>query len=278
MTDAVRETDPETAAAIADWEGPPRGARLDAAPVLTVEGFAGPLDWLLEMVRAHKIDLARLSIAALIEAFARAMTAALADPATARIGHWAAWTVLAANLTELWSRLLLPGDAPEARAAADEAETLRRRLLERARMRAAADWLDRQPQLGQAVFARGAPEVASSGRASDLTDLLRACLMALQVPASQAEAARPRPPKLWQASDAILRLRRLLSVLPDGSPLGDYRPGAGEAGADRPLHRRAAVASTLVAGLELTRAGTLTLEQDEAWADIRVRRPVATTV
>jgi len=184
---------------------------------------------------------------------------------------------MAANLTELWSRLLLPGDAPEARAAVDEAETLRRRLLEHVRMRAAADWLDRQPQLGQVVFARGAPEVASSGRASDLTDLLRACLTALQVPASHAEAARPRPPKLWQASNAILRLRRLLSVLPDGSPLGDYRPGAGEAAADRPLHRCAAAASTLVAGLELTRAGTLTLEQDIAWADIRVRRPVATT-
>ena len=251
-------------------------ARPDAAPVLTVDGFAGPLDWLLEMVRAQKIDLARLSIAALIEAFAGAMTAALADRTTARIEHWAAWTVMAANLTELWSRLLLPADAPEARAAADEAEALRRRLLERVRMREAADWLDRQPQLGQAVFARGMPEVPSSGRASDLTDLLRACLAALQVPASQAEVVRPRPPKLWQASDAILRLRRLLSVLPEGSPLGDFCPRVEEAGADRPLHRRAAVASTLVAGLELTRAGTLTLEQDAAWDDIRVRRPVAT--
>ena len=139
MTDVatpVRATDRATEAAIADWEGPSRMARPDAAPVLAVDGFAGPLDWLLEMVRAQKIDLARLSIAALIEAFARAMTAALADPATARIGHWAAWTVLAANLTELWSRLLLPG---EARAAVDEAETLRRRLLERAWMRAAAE-------------------------------------------------------------------------------------------------------------------------------------------
>jgi hypothetical protein len=68
-----------TAAAIAAWEDPPRGARPDTAPVLSVDGFDGPLDWLLEMVRGQKIDLARLSIAALIEAFARAMTAALAD-------------------------------------------------------------------------------------------------------------------------------------------------------------------------------------------------------
>jgi len=69
-----------TAAAIAAWEDPPRVPRPDAAPVLAIDGFAAPLDWLLEMVRAQKIDLARLSIAALIEAFVGAMTAALASP------------------------------------------------------------------------------------------------------------------------------------------------------------------------------------------------------
>src|SRR5271166_6964136 len=79
MTAAADQAAEATAAAIAAWEDPPRGARRDAPPVLAVAGFTGPLDWLLEMVRAQKIDLARLSIAALIEAFAQAMTAALTD-------------------------------------------------------------------------------------------------------------------------------------------------------------------------------------------------------
>ena len=48
-------------AAIAAWEDPPRAAQPGAAPVLAIDGFAGPLDWLLDMVRAQKIDLARLS-------------------------------------------------------------------------------------------------------------------------------------------------------------------------------------------------------------------------
>jgi hypothetical protein len=42
--------------------------------------------------------------------------------------------VLAASLTELWSRLLQPSDAPTSRAAVTEAAPLRRRLLEPARM------------------------------------------------------------------------------------------------------------------------------------------------
>jgi hypothetical protein len=52
---------------------------MDAAPVLIVDGFEGPLDWWLEMARGQKIDLAKLSIATLIESFATAMDAALAS-------------------------------------------------------------------------------------------------------------------------------------------------------------------------------------------------------
>jgi segregation and condensation protein A len=151
--DLATATSP-AAPAVSAWEDPPRGEPVDGAPVLSIDGFAGPLDWLLEMARAKKIDLARLSIGALIEAFSRAMQAALAGRDRSRIGHWAAWTVMAATLTELRSRLLLPADAPEARAAEEEAEALRRQLG-RARMRLAAGWLERRPRLGREVFARG---------------------------------------------------------------------------------------------------------------------------
>ena len=111
------------------------------------------------------------------------------------------------------------GRAPEARAAAAEAEALRRQLLERVRMREAAGWLERRPQLGHAVFARGMSAATPSGRASDITELLRGCLVALRVPAAQADEVRPRPPRLWQVTDAIARIQRLLDVLPDASAL-----------------------------------------------------------
>ena len=55
-------------------EDPPRVARTNTAPVLSVDGVTGPLDWLLDMARAKKIDLARLSIAALIGQFAAALS------------------------------------------------------------------------------------------------------------------------------------------------------------------------------------------------------------
>ena len=157
-------------AEISAWEDVPRAASAEAAPVLSVDGFAGPLDWLLEMAQARKIDLARLSIVALIEAFATAMEAALADRTgerTTELGRWGGWLVMAATLALLRSRLLLPGDTPEARAAEDEAEALRRRLVSRAQVRVAADWLERRPQLGRDVFGvrdRATPPRQRSGR------------------------------------------------------------------------------------------------------------------
>jgi segregation and condensation protein A len=192
------------AAEIFAWEDPPHAASPASAPVLAIDGFEGPLDWLLEMAQARKIDLTRLSIAALIDAFATALEAALAhqtDSRAAELGRWGGWLVMAASLAFLRSRLLLPSDSPEAKAAADEAEALRRRLVSRAQVRAAADWLERRPQLGRAVFGRGTGQRGDNrGQVGDITALLRACLVALRVP-EQADADRPRRAPLWQASD-----------------------------------------------------------------------------
>src|SRR3984957_13793298 len=259
-------------ASVTAWEDPPRVDRRDAAPVLTVDGFEGPLDWWLEMARAQKIDLAKLSIATLIESFVAAMDAALARRSGDLLPRWAVWTVMAATLTELWSRLLLPSDAPAARAAFEEAEALRRQLLDRARTRAAADFLARGGQLGHAPFRRGPPEAPAPGRGGDLTELLRACLPALQVPEDQVVALRPQPPPLWTVSDALARVARLLSELPDGSPLDAYLPPIPQDVPARALRCRTAMASTLIAGLERARDGALLLDQEAEGRPIRVTR------
>jgi len=251
---------------LSGWEDPPRVVRGDTAPVLSADGVEGPLDWLLEMARAKKLDLAKLSIAALIGQFADALATALAGRDTGRLDRWAGWTVIAATLTELWSRLLLPADAVAAKAAEAEAEALRRR------MRAAADWLARRPQLGWDVFPRWRPEAGLGARGSDIADLLRACLVVLAVPEPQAAAYRPRPPPLWRVTNAVPRIRRLLTAAPGGGPLAAFLPplaGGDPAGA---LRCRAAVASTLVAGLELARDGAVVLDQTADWTEIRISR------
>ncbi len=53
--------EPQPGPAPSAWEDSPRTQTLAMSPILAVEGFAGPLDWLLEMARTRKIDLAAYS-------------------------------------------------------------------------------------------------------------------------------------------------------------------------------------------------------------------------
>jgi segregation and condensation protein A len=257
---------------LSGWEDPPRRPAVSPVPVLSVEGFEGPLDWLLEMVRARKIDLARLSILALIEAFADALEGAAAQHdarSVASLWRWGDWLVMAADLTLLRSRLLLPVDSREGTEARAEAETLRRRLADRAQIAAAADWLEQQPQLGREVFARGQPEIRTVSHVGDLTDLLRACLVVLQLPDDLA-VYRPRPPVLWRVADAMGRIREMMAVETGSRALEDFLPKIEADVSNHQLRIRAAVASTLVAGLEMAREGALMLEQEETFGPIAV--------
>jgi len=108
----------------------------------------------------------------------------------------------------------------------------------------------------------------------DLTDLLRACLVALRLP-PHAEAYQPRRLPFWSVGDAAARIRRLLDELPGGMELAAFLPKIVEADPGRRnLHGRAAVAAIFVAGLELTRDGALTLNQDGLWQPVRFTIPV----
>ena len=270
------------ALALKDWEQPPRRQPGPAAaPVLAVDGFEGPLDWLLDLARTRRIDLARLSIVALVEAFAEALAAALATPdlQPTRLGRWGDWLVMAADLTLLRSRLLVPANAAAAQDAQDEAERLRQRLLGRAEIGRAADWLEGRGQLGRDVFGRGHPEgtgVVRAGRTGDITALLRACLVAIRLPAEAGARYRVPGPPFWSVTDAAARIRAMLpEVGEEGRAFEAFLPEVAADAPERQLRCRVAVAGTFLAGLELTRDGSITIHQSAAWTPIGLRQPLA---
>jgi segregation and condensation protein A len=238
--------------------------------LLRLDGFEGPLDLLLDLARAQKVDLARISILALVEQFLTVIEGAR----RIRIELAADWLVMAAWLAWLKSRLLLPAGTEAAEEGEQAGEILAARLRDLQAMRAAALWLGERPQLGRDVFARGEPEdltaVDRSRLALDMAGLVRAYLSALRRAAGR-ETYKPRPLSLWSVKEALQRLASLVGSLPDWSTLESFLPES----LGTPLERRGALASTLIAGLELARGGALRLRQEQAFGPILVRRGTA---
>ena len=262
MSDSSELTVPTEALAEAGSEAAPDSL------LLRLEGFEGPLDLLLDLARSQKVDLAKISILALVEQY----LAVIESARRIRLELAADWLVMAAWLAWLKSRLLLPAESAEAEDAEAAADILAARLRDLQAMRAASAWLGKRVQLGVDVFARGAPEdhteIDRSRLVLDVPSLVRAYVTAVRRGAGQKRSYRPRPVSLWSVKDALARLGRLLGSLPDWTSLDAFLPE--ELG--DPIQRRAALASTLIAGLEMARGGGLRLRQEEPFGPILLRR------
>jgi len=237
--------------------------------LLDLEGYQGPLDVLLELARAQKVDIRQISILALVDQF----LAIVEGARRVRLELAADWLVMAAWLAWLKSRLLLPEEerGPEEEDPILAAHRLTERLAELDRMRAAAAWLASRAQLGREVFARGAPESLRvedrSGLVADLATLLRAYATARRRGAADRPFT-PKPRKLWSVAEALARLQGLIGGAPGWSTLSSFLPD----GMVSALDRRAAMASTLIAALEAARGGGIELRQEEAFGPILLRR------
>lgn len=243
-------------------------------PLLSLDGFEGPLDLLLDLARAQKVDLARISILQLVEQY----LAVVESARKVRLELAADWLVMAAWLAWLKSRLLLPAEDELAAEGEDAAELLQERLIELACMTELARWLDVRPRLGRDVFARGEGEtlieIDRSGLALDMPQLMRAYMAAMRRTARKRIYA-PRTIRFWTVQDALSRLTRLLGKTPPGwnsldAFLPEHLPEEG-VGEEAVRQRRAAVAGTLIAGLELAKSGRLELRQDETFGRIMLR-------
>src|SRR3954463_6134751 len=98
---------PEAEGAEAPADAPRAAVGNSGAPVLRFDAWESPLDLLLELARAQRVDLARLSVTGLATQFAAVLDAAIARRAVP-LSRLADWLVMAAWLLVLRSRLLLP--------------------------------------------------------------------------------------------------------------------------------------------------------------------------
>ena len=231
---------------------------------LDIEGWEGPLDLLLRLARSQKVDLAKISILALVEQY----LAFISDARRLRLEMAADYLVMAAWLAYLKSCLLLPKD-PEVEPSPDElALRLQLRLQRLDAMRDAGARLMARDRIGRDVFLRGRPEglplVRTAHWEAGLYDLIAAYgrVRARGEPVVHIVARRA----VMTLDEALVRLERLVGAQVDWARLEAFLPATQD-----PAYRRSALASSFVATLELARLGKVELAQEDAFGPLMVR-------
>jgi segregation and condensation protein A len=231
---------------------------------LNLEGWEGPLDLLLSLARAQKVDLAQISILDLVEQY----LAYLGEARALKLEIAADYLVMAAWLAYLKSCLLVPKD-PEADPSPEEiALRLQMRLQRLDAMREAGARLLGRDRIGRDVFVRGAPEglrlvrkAAWQVRDFDLFAAYGAVRARTQ-PAMHVVHARA----VMTLDEAIERVGRMIGTALDWTVLESFLPATQD-----PRFRRSALASSFLAMLELARRGRLEFAQDEPFAPIKLK-------
>jgi segregation and condensation protein A len=245
-------------------------ARADAF-VVDIEGFEGPLDLLLALARTQKVDIAKISILALVDQY----LAFVSELQNVKLEIAADYLVMAAWLAYLKSRLLLPRDKedPDTTSAEELAQRLAFRLMRLDAMRNAAAQLMTRKRLGRDVFERGLPEAVKTTRdttyTAEIYDLLKAYADQRRRNVRAVHVVKAR--RVWSIKDARLRLEKLMGVSAgDWTQLDmfieQYLPKGEE--------ERTAIASSFGATLEMAREGLLEIRQDEPFATIYMRKRV----
>jgi segregation and condensation protein A len=243
---------------------PPVTAPESDALTIDIDGWEGPLDLLLALARAQKVDLRELSILALVEQY----LAFIAATKALKLEIAADYLVMAAWLAYLKSALLLPKDPAVDPSPEELALRLQMRLQRLQAMREAGARLMARDRLGRDVFLRGAPEglrvVRKSLWDADLYELIAAygAVMARTAPVVHQIARRP----VMSLEDALVRVEALLGQKIEWTRIEAFLPIVSD-----PQLRRSALASSFVAALELARQGKAELKQDEAFGALFVR-------
>ena len=266
----------ETEATSAEQAWPDGSEPLRAAPpplnedelIVDVGGFEGPLDLLLELARQHKVDLAQVSILALVDQY----LAFIDRWQKMRLDVAGDYLVMAAWLAYLKSRLLIPAPpSTDEGAPQDMAARLAFRLQRLQAMRDAGAKIMERAQLGRDVFVRGAPQAlvvdVQREHSDNLIDLLKAYADRRQRKVVRQTYTVKRQPT-WSIKEAREALERLVGSMDEW--------GTFDMWLERYLAtketRRSVRASSFTASLELARDGRIEMRQDVAFQPIYMRR------
>tara|TARA_B110001452_G_scaffold235752_1_gene214698 strand:+ start:995 stop:1735 length:741 start_codon:yes stop_codon:yes gene_type:complete len=231
-----------------------------------LENYQGPLDVLLDLAKAQKVDLENISITLLADQFHNYIT----NVKNLNLEVAAEYLLMATWLTYLKSKLLLPGNPEEEFKVLEVAEQLKLQLKKLELIRLLSDQMLKRKRLGKEIRLRGIKgnikSIYSTEYKINLYELLKTYSRIIMTKDFQ----RINIPKLpvFTAEDGIKRIREFFGKLIDWKNIDELIP---ENFKNNTKYKKTGKAGIFAGSLELVKEGNLTIKQENLFDEIFVR-------
>ena len=228
--------------------------------------FSGPLDVLLDLAKSQKVNLENISVSKLADQFHEFITKAK----DLNLELASEYLLMAAWLTYLKSKLLLPESDEEEFKVLEVAEKLKLQLKKLELIRLLSDQMLKRKRLGRDVFMRGMKGKIRSIYNSKYSLTLYELLKTYSSFIMKKDFQRINIPKLpvLTTEDGIKRIKEFFGKLLDWKNLNDLIPT--NFLSENNL-RRSGTAGMFAASLELAKEGDLSIKQNKLFDDIYIK-------
>ena len=231
-----------------------------------LNNYQGPLDVLLDLAKAQKVDLENLSITKLADQFHEYIT----SEKNLNLETASEYLLMATWLTYLKSKLLLPGNPEEEFKVLEVAEKLKLQLKKLELIRLLSDQMLKRKRLGREIRLRGIKgsirSIYSTEYKLNLYELLKTYSTIIMTKDFQRMNI-PRLP-VFTTEEGIKRIREFFGELIDWKNINDLIPQAFKSGAK---FKKTGKAGIFAGSLELVKEGNLTIKQENLFDDIYVK-------
>ena len=231
-----------------------------------LNNYQGPLDILLDLAKAQKVNLEDISITKLADQFYEFIT----SEKNLNLEVASEYLVMATWLTYLKSKLLLPGDPEEEFKVLEVAVKLKLQLKKLELIRLLSDQMLKRKRLGREIRLRGIKgsirSIYSTEYKLNLYELLK-CYSSIIMTKDFQRMNIPKLP-VFTTEDGIKRIREFFGKLIDWKNINDLIPQNFKSGTQ---YRRSGKAGIFTGSLELVKEGNLTIKQENLFDDVYIK-------
>ncbi len=231
-----------------------------------IDNYNGPLDILLDLAKAQKVNLENISITKLADQFHEFIT----KEKNLNLEIASEYLLMATWLAYLKSKLLLPGTPEEEFKVQEVAEKLKLQLKKLELIRLLSEQMLKRKRLGREIRTRGSRSgikpIYNSEYKLNLFDLLKSYSTIIMTKDFQ-KINIPKLP-VFTTEEGIKTIKDFFGKLVDWKKLDDLIPKNFKQGSN---YKKTGKAGIFAGSLELVKEGNLKIKQDKLYDDIYIK-------